>query len=305
MALPAPLLRHVRPSLLVPSVLATALLLTGCGDGADSGGGADAGDDRVDVVAAFYPLAYLADRIGGDRVSVTNLTRPGVEPHDLELAPDQVARVGDADLVLVLDGFQPAVDGAIDGAGDTDRVVDVAADARLVDGDPHFWLDLDRFAEVATLVGDRLAAVDPPNAGAYRSATASLVADLRSLDTEFETALATCESRDLVTSHEAFGYLAARYDLRQRGIAGIRPDAEPSPADLAAVSDFVDEHDVTTIYTETLVSPAVARTVADETGASTAVLDPIEGLDESSEGDDYLSVMRANLQTLRRGQHCR
>jgi zinc transport system substrate-binding protein len=127
---------------------------------------------------------------------------------------------------------------------------------------------------------------------------------LAQLDSDYKAALGSCQNRDLVTSHNAFAYLADRYGMTQVGIAGLTPESEPTPADLAAVTQFVKAHDVKTIYYETLVSPAIAQTVARETGAKTEVLDPIEGLTDKSQGKDYLQVMRSNLANLKTGQPC-
>jgi zinc transport system substrate-binding protein len=159
-------------------------------------------------------------------------------------------------------------------------------------------------ASVATALADVLAEADPDNATTYADNAQDAVTNLEALDADLAEGLADCERRDLVTSHRAFGYLADRYDLAQVGIAGLSPSDEPSPADLAALADFVEDNDVNTIYFETLVSPAVAETLASETGTATAVLDPLEGLTDESEGDDYLAVMRSNLASLRAGQPC-
>lgn len=278
---------------------------------------------HVPVLASFYPLQYVAQRVGGDHVEVGSLTRPGVEPHDLELSAQDVAAVNDAardGLVVYLSGFQAAVDGAVqtvtsDPADDV-HVLDVRPTADLDLGaqsdsegpgggsDPHFWLDPVRLAAVTKDVADRLSQVDPAHADDYQRNAAGLVADLHRLDTRYRNGLQECASRELVTSHAAFGYLAQRYGLTQHGIVGLNPDAEPSPAQLADVATFVRDHDVSTIFFETLASPAVAETVARETGARTAVLDPIEGLTKDSAGDSYLSIMDSNLETLREGLGC-
>jgi zinc transport system substrate-binding protein len=171
--------------------------------------------------------------------------------------------------------------------------------------DPHFWLDPTRLAAVATVLAERLERMDPAHAPFYRINLDRLTRDLRELDGLLRAGLASCASTELVTSHVAFGYLARRYGLHQVGITGLSPDAEPDPGRLASAAAFVRAHHVGTIYYETLVSPAVARTVAAETGARVDVLDPLEGLDESSNGADYLEVMRSNLSTLRKGQSCR
>jgi zinc transport system substrate-binding protein len=288
-----------------------------CGGGDD--GGSSAGREELSVVASFYPLEFVVDRVGGDRVTVDNLTPAGAEPHDLELTPGDVAGLAEANVVVYLAGFSPAVDEAVKAeAGDRALEVGRFADLSLsytpieegvaMKGgsgtDPHFWLDPHRLADVAAAIAGRLGEADPGDAEYFSANAASLRPDLESLDGELRAGLKRCENRDVVTSHNAFGYLADRYGLVQVGITGLTPEEEPTAADLAAVTEFVREHDVRTIYYETLVSPAIAKTVADETGAATAVLDPIEGLAEDSGDSDYFTVMRANLASLRTGQPC-
>lgn len=288
-------------TLLVVTVLAAAAI-TGCQRSGDPARAQGSGDGPQ-VVTSFYPLQFITERIGGDAVTVRNLTKPGAEPHDLELTPHDVAELADADLVVYLSGFQPAVDTAV--AEQANTSYDVAGAADLDAKDPHFWLDPIRLADVARTLADRLAKLSPEHADDFRRNALILRNDLVALDTDFSAGLADCASTDLVTSHAAFGYLAQRYGLTQRGITGLHPEDEPSPGALAEIADFVRAHHVGTIYSETLVSPAVAKTLARETGARTAVLDPIEGLDDASAGADYLEVMRANLATLREGQVCR
>lgn len=170
--------------------------------------------------------------------------------------------------------------------------------------DPHFWLDPERYGDVALAMADRLGEVDPDNAQSYTSNAEAVVADLDALDEEFATGLADCTTRDLVTTHEAFGYLAARYDLDQVGITGISPESEPSAARLAEVTAQVDELGVGTIYAEPILTDAIADTVATETGAQVLVLDPLEGITDASAGEDYLEVMRSNLSALQEGLGC-
>jgi len=303
-------------------VVAAALLLLGCVQTSAPGRSAGAGGgDPLRVMTSFYPLEFAAHRVVGGGGDVQNLTTPGAEPHDLELTPRDVAELADADLVVYLSGFQPAVDTAVaEQVGD--RAYDVARPARLdltyrpigEEGDesekagstdPHFWLDPLRLADVADGLAVRLGRLAPADAAAFERNAAKLRRELTALDGEFSTGLADCDSSDLVTSHNAFGYLAERYGLTQRGITGLTPEDEPSPGALADVADFVAAHHVRTIYYETLASPAVAETLARETGAKTAVLDPLEGLDDASAGTDYLEVMRLNLVSLRDGQSCR
>lgn len=266
----------------------------------------------LDVVTSFYPLQFVAEQVGGARVNVSNLTPPGAEPHDVELSPRTVAKIEDADLAVYLKGFSPAVDEAIAEHASA-NAFDVTVDADLVpapDGsgdhatDPHFWLDPIRLAAVADGLAYRLGDLDPPGRATFLANAAALRERLAALDGELAHGLAACQNRYLVTSHAAFGYLATHYGLVQRAITGLGAEGEPTPESLASAAEFVRANDVRTIYHETLVSPAVARTIARETGARTAVLDPLEGLGDAGPGADYFTVMRANLATLREGQPC-
>jgi zinc transport system substrate-binding protein len=266
-------------------------------------------DGSLPVVVGFYPLQFVAERVGGDRATVTNLAQPGAEPHDLELSPRQVGSIADAGLVLYLRGFQPAVDEAVDQAGAP--ALDVAEVVPLLPGgeepgtdkDPHVWLDPTRLQTIADTVADRLSELDPAGADDYHGRAERLAADLATLDHEFADGLDECARREIVTSHAAFGYLADRYGLRQIPITGLSPDTEPTPEQLAAAAEEARRAGATTIFFETLVSPDVAQAVAEAVGADTAVLDPVEGLEPGSTGD-YLSVMRANLATLRSALGC-
>lgn len=310
----------LRPLGLLAGLLSIAVV-SACG--ATGGRGAD--DGRLEVVAAFYPLQYAVQQIGGAHVAVQGLTKPGAEPHDLELSPRQVATIAQADVVVYESHFQPAVDAAV-GEQAKQTALDVSAAARLdlvavedahehgaetaeehaAHGarDPHFWLDPLRYADVGDAIASRLADRDPANAAAYRANAAAFRASMTTLDDEFRTGLKTCVIDELVTSHAAFGYLSQTYGFHQEAITGLTPDAEPSPAAMAELTRHIRETGASTVYAETLVSEDVARTLARETGARLAVLDPIEGITSASAGRDYPSVMRANLQVLRAGQEC-
>ncbi|RZU33504.1 zinc transport system substrate-binding protein [Blastococcus saxobsidens] len=313
---------------------ATTLLIAGCGAGSADETDTAAEGNGLTVLAGFYPLEWAASRVGGDLASVSSLTPPGAEAHDLELTPQDVAAVSEADLLVYIEGFQPAIDQAAESeAGDSaweagqaanltltaedeghseeeeghsddeaDSGEEAHADEEIVD--PHFWLDPTRLADVGDALAERMAELDPDNAATFEENAAAMRADLEELDGEMQEALADCSVDTLVTSHDAFGYLGDRYGFEVVGISGLEPSEEPSPAGLAEIAELVGERGVTTVYTETLVDPAVAETVASEAGVETAVLDPIEGITDESAGDDYLQVMRANLETLQQGQSC-
>lgn len=308
--------------------LTVSVGLAGCstaGQGSAVGpGGATspASPDKPTIVAAFYPLAYAAAQVGGDRVNVISLTPPGVEPHDLELSAAQTAQISEADLVLYAAGFQPAVDEAVAQQA-ADRAIDVLAGLELLAGhdeaghdeaghdeaapdgatDPHVWLDPNNMTAIGSAIADRLASIDPSGAADYAEGATALAGQMSELDTQYRTALANCTIKTLVVSHEAFGYLARAYGLQQVGISGLSPEAEPSPARMADVISIVRSKGVSTLYYETLVDPKVAATIASEAAITTSVLDPLEGLADGS-ADSYVTVMQRNLQTLIDGQRC-
>jgi zinc transport system substrate-binding protein len=350
--------------ILVPIAgLAAAAALAACGSGDDP-----AADGELNVVTAFYPLTFATERVGGDHVSVTNLTPAGQEPHDLELAPSDIAAIEEADYVVYLKGFIPELDAAVeeyapdksldvltavetigydstqvfeDEHGEeethaedehTDEHTDEHADEHsdepsasddtseddthaeeehseeeghehdeeLEGTDPHVWLDPTRYGQIGTAIADGLAGLDDSNAADYTAAAEAFNADLTDLDAEFTDGLAARTSDAIVTSHAAFGYLADRYGLNQVAISGLSPDQEPDTQRMAEVAHYVEENGVSTIFFETLVSPDIADTLASETGAQTAVLNPLEGLtQEQIDADaDYFSVMRENLAAL-------
>ena len=298
-------------TILILGLVAVGAVASGCGErvGGDQ-------DGRVSVVASFYPLSFAAERIGGDCVSVINLTPPGVEPHDLELTPDAVGSIVTADLVLYLGGgFQPAVEDAV---GDAEgRVLDVLSVVSTaptqgeqvnegLEVDPHVWLDPGWFADIATATGDALEGAGIPDSCDVAGAVDHLRSDLGELDRDFRAGLTGCEHDVIVTTHAAFGYLADAYGLHQEAIAGLAPEVEPSPKRLAELVTLVEREGVTTIFTEELVSPDVAETLAREAGVKTEVLFTIEGLtkEEASAGEDYLSLMRENLDALRAALRC-
>lgn len=296
-------------------LVALLLALTACSAGGDGSGdqSARAGRGALEVVASFYPLYEAAQRVGGDLVEVSNLTAAGAEPHDLELTPDQVDRIEDADVVLYFGrGFQPGVEEVA--ARAQGEAVDVLEDLPLPAGpaagggsaDPHVWLDLELMAGIVDRVQDALVAADPGGRTGFAARADVYRGELAELDSRFRSSLATCRRTTIVTSHAAFGHLARRYGLVQESIAGFSPEVEPDPKRFAALADLVRRTGTTTIYSETLVSARIADTLAREAGVGTAVLNPLEGLtrEQQKAGASFLSVMADNLAALVRGLGC-
>ncbi|MFJ8211469.1 metal ABC transporter substrate-binding protein [Streptomyces sp. NPDC096033] len=315
---------------LIPTAaLAGAVALAGTALTACSGAGAASADKdgKLSVTASFYPLQFLAEQVGGDHVKVDTLTKPGVEPHDLEITPKQTGRLGESNVVLYLKGLQPAVDKAVAQSG-VKNIVDAATLTKLEvhgtsgeedhdhaaegDGhdhghdhgenaeDPHVWLDPVKYAEIAKGFGAAMEKADPEHAADYRKNTDGLVAKLGTLDTEFREGLKNTASKTFITTHSAFGYFAERYGLDQEGISGVDPESEPSPARMKELQAVAKKDNVTTVFFEALASDKTAKTLARDTGLRTDVLDPLEGITDKSQGADYFEVMRSNLKNLQK-----
>lgn len=293
-------------------------LLSAC-----SSGGSGSDDGKLDVTASFYPMAYLAERIGGAHVNVTSLTKPGQEPHDLEISARQTSKVERSDLILYLKGLQPSVDEVVaqssvknkvdaatlttmeehgDEVGGHAAAHDEHADHDHEEGgqDPHIWLDPVKYAEVAKGVGKAMEKADPDHAAVYEKNTTALLGKLGKLDTAYAEGLKNTGTKVFVTTHAAFGYLAERYGLTEEAISGLNPESEPSPARIKDLHAMAKADGVTTVFYETLVSDKTAKTVAGDSGLRTDVLDPLEGITDKSRGRDYLQVMESNLQALQK-----
>ncbi|MFE6691499.1 metal ABC transporter substrate-binding protein [Streptomyces sp. NPDC057743] len=314
---------NVRPRISTAAVAGAAVLglvtLSACSPTAS--GRSD--DGKLKVTASFYPLQFLAEQIGGSHVEVSNLTKPGVEPHDLTLTAKQTAQLDESGAIVYLKGLQPAVDDSVKQSGvkhiaDAAELTSMEAHGTEVDGhhhttgdnsshseaepgqDPHVWLDPVKFAEVAKGVNKTFGQADPKNKAAYQKNTDELVKKLDALNTEFKDGLKNRASDTFITTHAAFGYLAERYGLVEEAISGLDPESEPSANRIKELHTLAQSHHVSTVFFETLANPATAKTLAGDLHLKTDVLDPLEGITDKSRGKDYFSVQRANLAALQK-----
>jgi len=280
--------------------------------------------EKLSVLTSFYPLYFFATEIGGEYATIKNIVPAGAEPHEYEPTPRDVIAMEKSD-VLVLNGggFEPWEHDVLENLHADEIVIVLAGEDFMTleieeehhedeeeDGheeehhhegfDPHVWLSPEKAQRMVEKIADAMILADPVHTDAYTNNAERLIATLQTLDTDYRDTLSVCATRTIVTSHEAFGYLADAYELEQVAINGLSPEAEPSVQDLAEVTMFAEEHNVTHIFFETLVSPRLAETIAQEVGAQTLVLNPLEGLtvEEQRAGENYFTVMYANLDNL-------
>lgn len=305
----------------------TAVGLVGCGAANETAGTPQTGSDasaKPKVYTTIYPLEYVAKRIGGEHIEVTNLVPAGVEPHDYEpTAKDMVALSGadifayngsglelwvekavtnlDKNKTTVVNATEgldliSAVDHEHEGEGHTEEAGHDHGDL-----DPHVWLDPMQLKAQAEKVKNTLVQKDQAHAADYEKNYTQLATDLEQLDKEFKDMVTQAPKKEFMVSHSAFSYMAKRYGLEQVSISGVDPSDEPSTAELKSLVEHVKEHNISYVFFETLVSPKVAEVIAKEAGVKTATLNPLEGLTEEDvkAGRDYLSIMRDNMNTLK------
>lgn len=281
------------------------------------------GDGKLQVTATYYPLQDFAQQVGGDRVNVTNITPAGAEPHDYEVPPRDLAEAYDSDVFIYNGaGLEPWAEHFVEDY--QHLAINTSSAATLLDADghqhedgdghdhsgqlydPHFWLNPVLAAKMVDAIAAGLAKADGPGAEYYQQNAADYKAKLAELDQQFAQGLETCQQRTVVTSHNAFRYMAKQYNLDVESIAGLSPDAEPSAAKLAELTKLVRAKDISYIFFEQLTSPKLAQTLASETGTKTAVFDPIEGMTQQDQdsGRDYISAQQQNLQALRTALGC-
>ncbi|MGG4454662.1 metal ABC transporter substrate-binding protein [Brevibacillus porteri] len=310
----------------------TAVGLVGCGAANETAGTPQTGSDasgKPKVYTTIYPLEYVAKRIGGEHVEVTNLVPAGVEPHDYEpTAKDMVALSGADIFAYNGSGLELWVEKAVtnldknkttiinateglqlirasehehEGEGHTEEGHAEEAGHDHGDLDPHVWLDPMQLKAQAEKVKNTLVQKDQAHAADYEKNYTQLATDLEQLDKEFKDMVTQAPKKEFMVSHSAFSYMAKRYGLEQVAISGVNPSDEPSTSELKRLVEHVKEHNISYVLFETLVSPKVAEVIAKEAGVKTATLNPLEGLteDDVKAGRDYLSIMRDNMSTLK------
>ena len=286
-----------RPAPFAALLGAGALLLAGCG-----GSAGETASAAPQIVVSLYPVQFLAESIAGEDAEVSNVVPAGAEPHDIELGPRDVFAMGEADLVVTVSGFQPAVDAA---AAESANVLDLAPTVELIERegtlDPHFWLDPARMVAATEDIANALSSADPGNEEGYHERAAAVREDLEDLDAAFLDRLGQCTYDSFVTGHAAFGYLADAYGLTEIAVAGIDPETEPSPAALAAVREEIADLGLPIVFAEP-GETKIAKVLAEELDIDDGVLNPIEAV---SGGEDYLTLMHENLDALEGGLQCR
>lgn len=260
---------------------------------------------KLQVTASFYPVYFFSSQIGGDKAIVRNITPAGAEPHDFEPAAQDIARIENSNMLVLNGGVEAWGDKIKDNLkGKNVKIVIAGGEQNLQD--PHIWLDPALAKKEAQKITQGYIEIDPANTAYYQSNGKKLDAKLDNLDNQYKLGLKLCKQKDIITAHAAFAYLARAYGLNQVAISGFSPDEEPSAQQLAEVADFAKQNNVKYIFFEKLVSPKLSETIADEIGAKTLILDPIEGLSDKDiqGGKDYFTVMQDNLKNLQIALKC-
>jgi zinc transport system substrate-binding protein len=284
---------------IVPAVLALLIFISGCGKTSN-----ETADNKLRVSASFYTMYDFAKKIGGDKADVSLMIPAGIEPHDWEPSTSDILSLEKADMFVYNGaGMEPWAQDILSSLQNKQlKTAEASQGIASIDSDPHVWLDPKCAKSELMNIKNAFTEVDPDSASYYEENYNTYAEKLDALDKEYRDTLSALPGRNIVVTHQAFGYLCAAYGLNQVAIEGISAEAEPSPARMAEIVNFVKENGIKVIFFEELISPKVAETIARETGAQTAVLNPIEGLTSEAiaAGEDYFSVMRKNLAELKK-----
>lgn len=267
---------------------------------------ASVANKKLQVFGSFYPTYFFASQIGGDKADVRNITPAGVEPHEFEPSTRDISQIESGNMLVLNGGPEAWGDKITNNLKGTNVKVIVAGQGLFTQTDPHIWLDPELAKKEARTITRGFISIDPQNSSYYENNEKKLAAKLDQLDNAFKQGLSSCQSRDFITSHSAFSYLAKRYGLKQVSISGLSPDQEPSAQQLVDIVKFAKEHNIKYIFFESLVSPKLSETIANEIGAKTLVLDPVEGIsdDDIKQGKNYFTIMENNLKNLQIALQC-
>ncbi len=328
--------RNKRNLLMMPAaaLLSLGVVLAGCGNAGSNGAastsseGATTGSSstgKLHIITSFYPMEEFTSKVAGDLADVEVLIPPGTEPHDWEPTPQDIAKMTEASMIVYNGaGMEGWIDQVKDSLGSNGPVlVEASKGVQILQGteeedhehegeeeaghseeahdhggfDPHVWLSPKQAQNEVKNIEAALVQLDPTHANQYKQNADAYIKELTQLDSDYTKGLSNTKRKDFITQHAAFAYMARDYGLTQVPISGLSPEQEPTAAQMAKVVDFAKQHSVKTIFFETLVSPKIAETIANEVGAKTAVLNPLEGLtdDQVKAGENYITVMKENL----------
>lgn len=297
-------MKDIKPHVWIGVIIITLLLLAFIGSYRSF---FPARNEKLQVVTSFYPLYFFASQIGGNRAEVFNITPAGAEPHDYDPKPQDIAKIENSSVIVLNGGVEMWTRKIQDDLKDKPVILVIAGDGLITQNDPHVWLNPQLAKQEAAAIAHGFEKADPANTSYYDDREKNLDLALDQLHTDYLQGLKDCKKKDIVTSHAAFGYLAQQYGLNQVSITGLSPDEEPTAQKLAEVADFVKKNNVSYIFFESLVSPRFSQAIAQETGAQTLALDPLEGIPEAEmkTGTNYLTIMRRNLTNLRIALECK
>ncbi len=270
---------------------------------------------KLQITASFYPLYFFAGEIGGNMVDVKNITPAGSEPHDYEPTTQDIARIEKSNMLILNGNVESWGNKIKDNLSGTSVTIVIAGEGlftqQLTEGgktspDPHVWLSPQLAKQEVNQMMKGYIKIDPSNSLYYQTNGKTLDDRLDRLDYKYKQGLSNCKQKDIITSHAAFGYLTAAYGLNQVPISGLSADSEPSSQQLVKVINFAKSYNIKYIFFESLVSPKLSDMIANEVGAKTLVLDPLEGLTDvdMKQGKNYFTIMEDNLKNLQIALQC-
>jgi zinc transport system substrate-binding protein len=326
-------------TLMSTSVLTLSLLLTGCGSKEVVKTGENKEKNSLTVYTTIYPLEDFTKKIGGSYVEVKSIYPPNVDAHSFEPSTKDMIALANSDLFIYtgvgIEGFAEkatealekedvqvlkAADGIdliestddhhhVDEEGHSDENEGEHTESENHEGeehnhgdvDPHVWLDPVHSIALANNIKNSLSKLIPEHAADFETNFKQLKSELEKLDQEFKTTIESSKTKNLLVSHDAYGYWENRYGIETIAISGLSPTQEPTQKELQAIIEESTEHNIHYVIFEQNVSPKIAKIIQEEIGAKSLSLHNLEAVTEENikQKDDYFSIMRRNLETIK------
>jgi zinc transport system substrate-binding protein len=281
------------------------------------------GTKKIKIVTTLYPLFDFVKKIGQDKVEVMLILPPSVSPHNFEPKPSDIVRINQADIFIYTGRFmEPWAEKIINGLENKKlSVIDSSIGIKMIPSvfhdedepigsiDPHIWLDVDNDKSIIQTITQAIVDKDKVNADFYQKNADIYKGDLRDIDNKYIKTLSNCKSHEIIyAGHYAFGYMAARYNLKYLAAQGVSPDAEPTAKDLIHLIKQIKKDKIKNIFYDKLSDGInLAKTLSKETHTGLISLNSAHNISKSDYLDkqtSFLSIMQDNLVNLKIGLEC-